>query len=161
MFKNKKDDTHKELDRPGIRLRRRYPHSTPGEQAPRSPSGVCAPVSLRFARRKVGTKCDLRHQNKKDTHTECPFVLEVQAGFEPADNGVADRGLTTWLLHQNFLLPQHYNKVFLLCQGGNKKILQLAVIFEKLRREYRIRTSHYTVKIKETFYSPRNSSLEE
>ena len=28
------------------------------------------------------------------------FVLEVQAGFEPADNGVADRGLTTWLLHQ-------------------------------------------------------------
>ena len=89
------------------------------------------------------------------------FVLEVQAGFEPADNGVADRGLTTWLLHQNFLLPQHYNKVFLLCQGGNKKILQLAVIFEKLRREYRIRTSHYTVKIKETFYSPRNSSLEE
>ena len=26
--------------------------------------------------------------------------LEVQAGFEPADNGVADRGLTTWLLHQ-------------------------------------------------------------
>ena len=29
-----------------------------------------------------------------------PFSLEVQAGFEPADNGVADRGLTTWLLHQ-------------------------------------------------------------
>ena len=23
--------------------------------------------------------------------------LEVTAGFEPADNGVADRGLTTWL----------------------------------------------------------------
>ena len=32
-------------------------------------------------------------KNKKDTHEECPFVLEVQAGFEPADNGVADRGL--------------------------------------------------------------------
>ena len=28
------------------------------------------------------------------------FVLEVTAGFEPADNGVADRGLTTWLRHQ-------------------------------------------------------------
>ena len=28
--------------------------------------------------------------------------MEVQAGFEPADNGVADRGLTTWLLHQTF-----------------------------------------------------------
>ena len=25
--------------------------------------------------------------------------LEVTAGFEPADNGVADRGLTTWLRH--------------------------------------------------------------
>ena len=24
---------------------------------------------------------------------------EVRAGFEPADNGVADRGLTTWLSH--------------------------------------------------------------
>ena len=27
------------------------------------------------------------------------FILEVTAGFEPADNGVADRGLTTWLRH--------------------------------------------------------------
>ena len=25
--------------------------------------------------------------------------LEVTAGFEPADNGVADRGLTAWLRH--------------------------------------------------------------
>ena len=33
---------------------------------------------------------------------ESHFSLEVQAGFEPADNGVADRGLTTWLLHQIF-----------------------------------------------------------
>ena len=29
----------------------------------------------------------------------CIFVLEVTAGFEPADNGVADRGLTAWLRH--------------------------------------------------------------
>ena len=36
-------------------------------------------------------------KNKKDTHTECPVVLEVQAGFEPADNGVADRYLGTLL----------------------------------------------------------------
>ena len=28
------------------------------------------------------------------------FLMEVTAGFEPADNGVADRGLTTWLRHQ-------------------------------------------------------------
>ena len=27
--------------------------------------------------------------------------LEVTIGFEPMDNGVADRGLTTWLRHQN------------------------------------------------------------
>ena len=33
---------------------------------------------------------------------ESHFSLEVQAGFEPADNGVADRGLTAWLLHQIF-----------------------------------------------------------
>ena len=33
------------------------------------------------------------------------FFLEVTAGFEPADNGVADRGLTTWLLHQIFDCP--------------------------------------------------------
>ena len=29
------------------------------------------------------------------------FVLEVTIGFEPMDNGVADRGLTTWLRHHN------------------------------------------------------------
>ena len=33
------------------------------------------------------------------SHYEVLFVLEVTAGFEPADNGVADRGLTTWLRH--------------------------------------------------------------
>ncbi len=27
--------------------------------------------------------------------------MEVSAGFEPADNGVADRGLTTWLRHHS------------------------------------------------------------
>ena len=32
-------------------------------------------------------------------HLFCQTVLEVTAGFEPADNGVADRGLTTWLRH--------------------------------------------------------------
>ena len=35
---------------------------------------------------------------------ESHFSLEVQAGFEPADNGVADRGLTTWLRHQILFL---------------------------------------------------------
>ena len=31
------------------------------------------------------------------------FILEVTIGFEPMDNGVADRGLTTWLRHQTIL----------------------------------------------------------
>ena len=38
--------------------------------------------------------------------------LEVQAGFEPADNGVADRGLTTWLLHHKFNSPNSIAKFF-------------------------------------------------
>ena len=33
-------------------------------------------------------------------HLSVSLALEVTAGFEPADNGVADRGLTTWLRHQ-------------------------------------------------------------
>ena len=39
---------------------------------------------------------------KKGIPKGIPFSLEVTAGFEPADNGVADRGLTTWLRHQVF-----------------------------------------------------------
>ena len=42
----------------------------------------------------------IQRKEKRHSHTGCRFSLEVQAGFEPADNGVADRGLTTWLLHQ-------------------------------------------------------------
>ena len=53
-------------------------------------------------------------------------LLEVTAGFEPADNGVADRGLTTWLRHHKwsvrivfarriltvgFLLPMFFEKI--------------------------------------------------
>ena len=37
---------------------------------------------------------------QKSTALAVLFCLEVTAGFEPADNGVADRGLTTWLRHQ-------------------------------------------------------------
>ena len=50
---------------------------------------------------------------KKSTSAEqmC-FFLEVQAGFEPADNGVADRGLTTWLLHQIFTYSDIISKFF-------------------------------------------------
>ena len=36
----------------GIRQRRRCPHSAPGERAPRSTSGACELVSLRYALRK-------------------------------------------------------------------------------------------------------------
>ena len=37
---------------------------------------------------------------QKSTPIGVLFVLEVTIGFEPMDNGVADRGLTTWLRHQ-------------------------------------------------------------
>ena len=33
--------------------------------------------------------------------------LEVTVGFEPTDNGVADRGLTTWLRHHTIILFEH------------------------------------------------------
>ena len=39
---------------------------------------------------------------KRASLATCSFFLEVTAGFEPADNGVADRGLTTWLRHHIF-----------------------------------------------------------
>ena len=45
------------------------------------------------------------------------FSLEVQAGFEPADNGVADRGLTTWLLHQIFDCPNIIAELFGFVKG--------------------------------------------
>ena len=41
-------------------------------------------------------------QNKKDILTDVLFVLEVLARFELANNGFADRGLTTWLQYQKF-----------------------------------------------------------
>ena len=40
------------------------------------------------------------------------LLLEVTAGFEPADNGVADRGLTTWLRHQIFVCPNIIAELF-------------------------------------------------
>ena len=43
--------------------------------------------------------CNSKEKNKGH-HVGVLYFLEVQAGFEPADNGVADRGLTTWLLYR-------------------------------------------------------------
>ena len=37
------------------------------------------------------------HSKKKSTSKEVLFFLEVPPGFEPGNNGFADRGLTTWL----------------------------------------------------------------
>ena len=44
--------------------------------------------------------------------------MEVQAGFEPADNGVADRGLTTWLLHHTFKYSAIISKFFKFVKGS-------------------------------------------
>ena len=35
------------------------------------------------------------------------FFLEVTVGFEPTNNGVADRGLTTWLRHPIKFYAEH------------------------------------------------------
>ena len=56
--------------------------------------------------------------------------LEVQAGFEPADNGVADRGLTTWLLHQIFDYHTIIAEDFLFVKGF--LTLFFAFLIEKL-----------------------------
>ena len=44
----------------------------------------------------------------KRTPRGCPFHLEVTIGFEPMNNGVADRGLTTWLRHHT----KYYAELF-------------------------------------------------
>ena len=46
----------------------------------------------------------LAAQMKKSIAIAMDF-LEVTIGFEPMDNGVADRGLTTWLRHQTTVAP--------------------------------------------------------
>ena len=43
--------------------------------------------------------CHIQRKEKTASRMGYRFSLEVTAGFEPADNGVADRGLTTWLRH--------------------------------------------------------------
>ena len=50
-----------------------------------------------FASENIGSH-DRHLQNEKSILLGC-FVLEVTIGFEPMNNGVADRGLTTWLRH--------------------------------------------------------------
>ena len=48
------------------------------------------------------------------------FFLEVTIGFEPMDNGVADRGLTTWLRHLITVAPfrlDYINKESLFRKG--------------------------------------------
>ena len=50
----------------------------------------------------LDSRYNLPPERKKSTLLGA-FVLEVTIGFEPMDNGVADRGLTTWLRHQNIM----------------------------------------------------------
>ena len=61
--------------RPGIHLWRRYPLPTPEKRAFLSSVGGCEPDSLCFARRKVDTKCDLRHQKNKGHSLRVSFVF--------------------------------------------------------------------------------------
>ena len=69
---------------------------------------------------------------KKEQVFRLALFLEVQAGFEPADNGVADRGLTTWLRHQilcSFRTPIYYNKLAPVCQALFCKIFDLFLTY--------------------------------
>ena len=52
----------------------------------------------------------------------CCFSLEVTAGFEPADNGVADRGLTTWLRHHAFVCLNIISKDFVFVNREDRKM---------------------------------------
>ena len=67
----------------------------------RSARQMCTGILPREARRaEFKSKVVISKGKKKGIPQGIPFSLEVTAGFEPADNGVADRGLTTWLRHQ-------------------------------------------------------------
>ena len=65
-------------------------------------------IAVRLQRIRNGVKSRFPYRLLKTNNTPIEllwfrfgvlFILEVTAGFEPADNGVADRGLTTWLRH--------------------------------------------------------------
>ena len=78
----------------------RYPRPAPCERAPRSLGGVCVPVSSALHLGKpVQRETDV--SKTKNRPRGSVFVLEVTAGFEPADNGVADRYLVTLLIGEN------------------------------------------------------------
>ena len=55
---------------------------------------------------------------KKDTIFIVSFFLEASPGFEPGNNGFADRGLTAWLWHRILFAfqPVHYSRHFFVCQ---------------------------------------------
>ena len=68
---------------------------------------------------------------KRASLTTCSFFLEVTAGFEPADNGVADRGLTTWLLHQRFSYSNIITKFFRFVNRKREKLLKRFLFLRK------------------------------
>ena len=68
-------------------------------------------------RNRVQIQSSAHPKKDKGHHTGVLYLLEVQAGFEPADNGVADRGLTAWLLHQIFDCFTIITKLFPFVKG--------------------------------------------
>ena len=71
----------------------------------------CLEFRLEPRARLGGSNQARRLQNKKHPDWSA-FVLEVTIGFEPMDNGVADRGLTTWLRHRNIYGHEVYSCPF-------------------------------------------------
>ena len=105
--------------RPGIRLWRRYARLPLTSEL----DALCAAYVNRTplrqgARNRFKSKAYTAKRKNRGHHTGVLYFLEVQAGFEPADNGVADRGLTTWLLHQMFSYCNIIAKIFHFVKGG-------------------------------------------
>ena len=134
--KIKKDDTHKELDRPGIHAKREDTHVlrlTNKLVDLRTGYVYRHPATPKACRTEFKSKAYTSKGKKKQESTkDSCFSLEVQAGFEPADNGVADRGLTTWLLHQISNYPNIIAKIFGFVKGERKKIFKEIIKNEKV-----------------------------
>ena len=118
--------------RPGIRLWRRYARLPLTSEL----DALCAAYVNRTplrqgARNRFKSKAYTAKRKNRGHHTGVLYFLEVQAGFEPADNGVADRGLTTWLLHQIFSYCNIITKFFYFVKG-ERSFLQKR--FQKIQR---------------------------
>ncbi len=84
----------------------------------RSSSGECE-LDFRKAKRPLQS-VNVISKTKRTFLADVLFVLEVPARFELADNGVADRGLTTWLRHHFIDCSNIISKLLLFVKGFSR-----------------------------------------